>query len=231
MLKNLIAILLVASVSLFAQNYSAPSPSSEVQYEDVSAYTSGAPAPETPVMNINEVASSDPIFFISLHPISMLFWWALLDIPTVNLTIEGCIGPVFAIITRPTFMYWSDRRNYDGSEEELELYDYGVTEGIRYYFGAHHQGLYVEPQFTFERVGLNYTYENDAEENVDVSGNLFGWGAVLGYKIISGHFTMSSDIGYGYRTISVKGRYRDDVDEASAVGGGLTGSFSMGFAI
>ena len=39
MLKNLIAILLVASVSLFAQDYSAPSPSSEVQYEDASAST------------------------------------------------------------------------------------------------------------------------------------------------------------------------------------------------
>ena len=58
MLKNLIAILLVASVSLFAQDYSAPPPTSETQYEDVSAYTSGAPAPETPVMNINEVAST-----------------------------------------------------------------------------------------------------------------------------------------------------------------------------
>lgn len=232
MLKKCFILALSLAAFSFAQDAYAPAPSDEVQYEDVSAYTSGAPAPETPVVNINEVASSDPIFYVSLHPISMLFWWALLDIPTVALTIEGCIGPSFAIVTRPIFMYWSDERSYYYEKEEVALYDFGVTEGIRYYFGAHHMGLYIEPQFIFEHVGLDYTYSNDSEENYSVSGNLFGGGAVFGYKIVSGHFTMSSDIGYAYTKLSLKGRgeNRDDVAEAASVGGGLTGSFSVGFA-
>ena len=238
MLKNLTAILLVASVSLFAQDYSAPPPTSETQYEDVSAYTSGAPAPETPVMNINEVPSSDPIFYVSIHPISMFLWWAILGIPTITLTIEGCIGPSFAVITRPTFLYWGDTRSSQYVKEEVSLYDYGVTLGVRYYFGAHHKGWYIEPQFMFERVSLDYTYDyksesyyyRDADEDVNASGNLLGGGAVMGYKLMSGKFTMSSDIGYAYRTISLKGRSRDDVEEASAVGAGFTGNVTAGFA-
>ena len=235
MLKKCFILALSLAAFSFAQDAYAPAPSDEVQYEDVSAYTSGAPAPETPVVNINEVASSDPIFYVSLHPISMLFWWALLDIPTVALTIEGCIGPSFAIVTRPIFMYWSDERSYYNEKEEVALYDFGVTEGIRYYFGAHHMGLYIEPQFIFEHVGLDYTYSNDSEENYSVSGNLFGGGAVFGYKIVSGHFTMSSDIGYAYTKLSLSGKHDgrdsdDDAAEAVAVGGGLTGSFSVGFA-
>ena len=238
MLKNLIAILLVASVSLFAQDYSAPPPTSETQYEDVSAYTSGAPAPETPVMNINEVASTDPIFYVSIHPISMFFWWALLGIPTITLTIEGCIGPSFAVVTRPTFLYWGETRSSEYAKEEVDLYDYGVTLGLRYYFGAHHKGWYIEPQFMFERVTLDYTYDyksdsyyyRDPDEDANVSGNLLGGGAVIGYKIMSGKFTMSSDIGYAYRTISLKGRSRDDLEEASAVGAGVTGNVTAGFA-
>lgn len=240
MLKNLTAILLAASVSLFAQDYSAPPPTSETQYEDVSAYTSGAPAPETPVMNINEVASTDPIFYVSIHPISMFFWWALLGIPTISLTIEGCVGPSFAVITRPTFMYWGDTRTSDNVKEEVSLYDYGITLGIRYYFAAHHQGWYIEPQFIYERVTLDYTYDyNDdidsyyprtRDEDVNASGNLFGGGAVMGYKFMSGRFTMSSDIGYAYTTISLKGRSREDVEEASTVGAGFIGNVTAGFA-
>jgi hypothetical protein len=240
MLKNLIAILLVASVSLFAQDYSAPPPTSETQYEDVSAYTSGAPAPETPVMNINEVASTDPIFYVSIHPISMFLWWALLGIPTISLTIEGCVGPSFAVITRPTFMYWGDTRTSDNVKEEVSLYDYGITLGIRYYFAAHHQGWYIEPQFIYERVTLDYTYDYDddidryyprtRDEDMTASGNLFGGGAVMGYKFMSGRFTMSSDIGYAYTTISLKGRSREDVEEASAVGAGFIGNVTAGFA-
>ena len=127
-------------------------------------------------------------------------------------------------------MYWSSTRNYYGDKEEVELYDFGVTEGIRYYFGPHHKGLYIEPQFIFEHVGLDYTYTVDTADNYTISGNLFGGGAVLGYKIVSGHFTMASDIGYAYTVLSLKGQNRDDVAEAAAVGGGFTGSFSVGFA-
>ena len=73
MLKKCLILALSLAAFSFAQDAYAPAPSDEVQYEDVSAYTSGAPAPETPVVNINEVPSSDPIFFVSVHPISMLF--------------------------------------------------------------------------------------------------------------------------------------------------------------
>ena len=125
-----------------------------------------------------------------------------------------------------------------GAKEEVDLYDYGVTLGLRYYFGAHHKGWYIEPQFMFERVTLDYTYDyksdsyyyRDPDEDANVSGNLLGGGAVIGYKIMSGKFTMSSDIGYAYRTISLKGRSRDDVEEASAVGAGFTGNVTAGFA-
>ncbi len=231
MLKKWLFLVLAAAAFSFAQDAYAPAPTEETQYEDMSAYTSGAPAPETPLVTINEVKSSDPIFFISLHPITMLFWWAIFDIPTITITIEGCVGPSFAIITRPTFLYWSDSRTFgfDGNEE-VSVLDFGVTEGIRYYFGPHHQGTYVEPQFIFEHVSLDYTYDDEPDDNVNVSGNIFGGAVVVGYKIVSGHFTMSSDIGYGYTSVSLKGRDKDDVAEATAVGGGITGSFSVGYA-
>ena len=229
--KSIVFALAMAAFSLAQDETYAPAPSEETQYEDVSEYTSGAPAPETPVVNINEVPSSDPIFFVSFHPISMFFWWALLDIPTINLTIEGCIGPIFAIVTRPTLMFWSTDRNYGtGGKEEASLFYMGVTEGVRYYFSAHHQGLYVEPQFIFEHVSLDYTYSADPDDDVKVSANLFGGGAVVGYKIVSGHFTMSSDIGFAYTTISLKGENREDAEEVTSVGSGVTGSFSMGYA-
>ena len=62
MIKKIAVVLVVAVSALFAQDVAAAAPT-ETQYEDVSAYTSGAPAPETPVVNINEVRSSDPIFY------------------------------------------------------------------------------------------------------------------------------------------------------------------------
>lgn len=231
MLKKWIVLVMAAAAFTFAQDAYAPEPTEETQYEDVSAYTSGAPAPETPLVTINEVPSSDPIFFVSLHPITMLFWWAIFDIPTVTLTIEGCIGPSFAIITRPTFLYWSDSRSFAfGDDEDVSLVDFGVTEGLRYYFGAHHKGTYIEPQFIFEHISLEYAYSDDRTEDVSISGNIFGGAVVIGYKMVSGHFTMASDIGFGYTSVSLKGESKDDVAEATAVGSGLTGSFSVGYA-
>lgn len=233
MIKRLSVILLATAMLAFAQDpYSsdpyAPAPTEETQYEDMSAYTSGAPAPETPLVTINEVASSDPVFFVSLHPITMLFWWGLFNMPTINLTIEGCVGPTFAIITRPMLLFWNDSRSLGYDDEDLSLWDVGVTEGIRYYFGAHHKGLYVEPQFIYEHVGIEYSYDNN--DDLSVSANMFGGAVVVGYKILSGHFTMASDLGFAYTTISVSGKYKDDAEEVSSVGAGLTGSFSLGYA-
>ena len=231
MVKKIIAMLLVASACVLAQDETyVPAPTEETQYEDMSAYTSGAPAPETPVMNINEVSSSDPVFYLSVHPVTMLLWWAIFDSPYFNITFEGCIGPVFSIITHPEFLFWGDSRSTQGFSEDVSLFAFGVTEGIRYYFGAHHKGLYLEPQFIYEHLGLDYEYSGYGRENVKVSGDAFGGAVVLGYKIVSGHFTMASDVGYGYIGVSVKGESRDDVEEATAVGWGLTGNFSMGYA-
>lgn len=234
MLKKWFIFVLAMVAFNFAQDVNAPASAEQTGYVDMSAYTSGAPAPETPTVTINEVASSDPVFYVSLHPVTLLFWWSIFDIPDIQVTFEGCIGPSFSVVTHPEFLYWSDSRTVGGRNtsfnEDVSLYIFGITEGIRYYFGAHHKGLYVEPQFIYEHLGLDYHYAGNDKEDMDVSANAFGGALVAGYKIVVGHFTMASDIGLSYVYASAKGEFRDDIEEASTVGWGYTGNFSIGYA-
>lgn len=238
MLKKIVVVLVVAVSALFAQDVAAPAPT-ETQYEDVSAYTSGAPAPETPVVNINEVRSSDPIFYLSLHPIT-LFVFSLIDAPMVYLTFEGCISNHFSVITRPMFFYFDEDadNSSDGASTAVDLYVFGLTEGLRFYFNDHPWGLYVEPEFDYRHYGLDYEHHyasdwpsDDREDDYSASAEAFGFTLVVGHKYVKNHFTTSFDVGYGYLYTTATDDEEDDVDTGfSSVGFGWDMNFTMGYA-
>ena len=226
-MKKWIVLFLASAVISFAQDAYAPAPTEETQYEDMSQYTSGAPAPETPVVNINEVKSNENRFAISIHPIS-LFIFSLIDIPMVYLTFEAGITENFSFILRPYIL--DAEFTDDDDDENLELYMFGIMGGVRYYLNGGHKGVYVEPEFEYMHLGLDYEYEHDHSDDESGSVDGFGFYVVVGYKFLDGHFTLASDVGYGYSSYTAKGENKDDVEEVSAIGFGYTINFMMGFA-
>lgn len=193
--------------------------------DDPYAYTSGAQEQEAPVMNINHTENDEPLFAVSIHPVSM-FILSLFDIPSVFLTIEGNLSSHMSLITRP-YVIWTDVSDND---EELDIFLFGISEGLRFYFNEGHRGVYLAGHFTYDRVSLEYTYEGNSKNNFDVHGNGFGFGFYLGHKFRSGHFTTSFDIGYVYSHYSISGKAEDDVERVATVGSGYDLNYTFGFA-
>ncbi len=192
---------------------------------DPSEYTSGASEPETPVVNINHVENDEPLFAVSVHPVSMLIL-SIFDIPSIYLTIEGNLGSHLSLITRPSYV-WKD---FSDSNRDLDIFIFGLSEGLRYYFSEGHRGLFAAAHFNYARAGMDYEYKNHPEDNEKLRLNGFGFGAYVGHKVRSGHFTMSIDIGYSYVRYSATGKNKDDLDDVTSVGSGLDLNYTIGVA-
>lgn len=198
--------------------------------DDPSQYTSGASEPATPNMTINHVESSEPVFAISIHPITMIVYSLILDIPSIYVTIEGNINSNVSIITRPFYLgkEWSD------DNEKIDLDMFGLSEGVRYYFNRGHQGLFTAFHVNYEYVSIEYDYDGKgyfADEKENATGNALGLGFYLGSKSMWGHFTTSWDIGLTYTKSFVKASSKDDIEEVSDVGVGFDINYTMGFAL
>ncbi|MCQ2104336.1 MAG: DUF3575 domain-containing protein [Fibrobacter sp.] len=201
--------------------------------DDVSQYTSGAPAPETPMMNINEVASSEPTFAISLHPWSMIIYTGVLGVPSIFLTVEGNINSNASIITRPYYLgkSWEHKDRETREKEEIDLNLFGISEGFRYYFNRGHAGYFASFHVMYEYVGIDYEYSGDHDDDFSVSGNSLGIGVYLGSKTMWSRCTSSWDIGVTYSKAFIKGDSKDDVEEVTSVGFGIDLNYTIGFAI
>ena len=193
--------------------------------DDPYAYTSGAQEQETPVMNINHTENDEPMFAVSIHPVSM-FILSLIDVPSIFLTIEGNLASHVSLITRP-YVVWTDLSD---SDEELDIFWFGISEGLRFYFNEGHRGLYLAGHFNYDRVSLEYTYEGSSRDHRDASANGLGFGVYVGHKFRSGHFTTSFDIGYVYSHYSISGKTKDDVKRVATVGSGYDLNYTFGFA-
>ena len=193
--------------------------------EDPNAYTSGAQEKETPVMDINHTEHDEPLFAISIHPVSMLIL-SLFDIPSVYLTIEGNLGSHMSLITRPNVIW----KSYSDSDEDLDILIFGISEGLRYYFSSGHKGVFAATHFNYNRASLEYTYEDRADKDWGVHLNGFGFGIYLGHKMRMDHLTTSIDIGYTYNRFSASEKEKDDVDKVASVGSGLDINYTIGFA-
>ena len=192
--------------------------------DDPYAYTSGAQEKETPVMNVNHTENDEPLFAVSIHPISM-FFLTLFDIPSIYLTVEGNLASHFSLITRP-YVIWKD---FSDSDEELDIYLFGISEGLRFYFDGGHRGLYLAGHFMYDRVGLEYTYEGNSKDNFDIHMNGYGFGLYVGHKYRSGHFTTSFEVGYVYSRYSGSDEAEDDVEKIATVGSGIDLCYTFGF--
>lgn len=192
---------------------------------DPTLYTSGASEPETPVVNINHVENDEPLFAVSVHPVSMLIL-SLFDIPSIYLTIEGNLGSNMSVITRPNII-WKD---FSSSDQELDIFIFGISEGLRFYFADGHRGLFVAAHFIYQRAGLDYEYKNNASKDVSSHANGFGGGLYLGHKIRSGHFTSSFDVGLNYIKYSASKDEKDDIEDVATVGVGWDFNYTIGFA-
>ena len=214
MLKKILSVCLLAGAFAFAQ-----------VVDDPYAYTSGAQESDLPVMNVNHTENDEPLFAVSIHPVSM-FILSLFDIPSIFLTIEGNLASHVSLITRP-YVIWTD---FSDSDEDLDVFLFGISEGLRFYLNEGHRGLYLAGHFTYDRVSLEYTYEGSSREDYDVHVNGFGFGVYVGHKFRSGHFTTSFDVGYVYSHFSTSGKAEDDVDRVATVGSGYDINYTFGFA-
>ena len=193
--------------------------------DDPHAYTSGAQEKETPVMNVNHTENDEPLFAVSIHPVSM-FILTLFDIPSIYLTIEGNLASHVSLITRP-YVIWKD---FSDRDEELDVMLFGISEGLRFYFDGGHRGLYLAGHFNYDRVSLEYTYEGDSKKDVDIHVNGFGFGLYVGHKYRSGRFTTSFEVGYVYSRYTGSDKAKDDVDRITSVGSGIDLNYTFGFA-
>lgn len=198
--------------------------------ENPSVYTSGASEPYTPNIMVNRVASNEPMFAISIHPITMIVYSLFLDAPSIFVTVEGNINSNVSVITRPFYLgkEWSDH------DEEINLDMFGLSEGVRYYFSRGHQGLFTSFHVSYSYVNIEYEYDGRGyydDEKSDASGNSLGIGFYLGSKAIWNHFTTSWDIGLTYTNSFVKARYENDIEEVTNVGIGLDINYTMGFTL
>lgn len=176
-------------------------------------------------------AQEDNTFAISLHPITMLVYSVVLDLPSLYVTMENAVNSNVSIITRPFYL----GANVSDDDEEIDIDLLGLSEGVRFYFNRGHQGLFAAFHVLYEYVSLEYTYDSDSrwfeDENIDVTGNGLGVGFYIGSKSMWGHFTTSWDIGVTYMNAFVKGKSKDDVKEVSDTGIGLDLNYTMGFAL
>lgn len=217
----------ILTALLFTAFLASTSFSQVVEYP--TAYTSGGGDPATTTMVLNHVESDEPMFAVSIHPISMVVFSLILDIPSIYVTVEGNVNSNVSIITRPFYLgkEWSD----DGESIDLDLFS--LSEGVRYYFSRGHRGLFTSFHVNYSYISLEYNYDDDFydDENSDASGNALGLGFYLGSKSTWGRFTTSWDIGLTYTKAFVKGRYKSDVEEVSSVGFGLDINYTLGFMI
>ncbi|WP_407444610.1 DUF3575 domain-containing protein [Fibrobacter sp.] len=230
MIKKLSVMLLATAMLAFAQDpYSsnpyAPAPTEESPYEDMSAYTSGAPAPETPVVNINEVPNDEPVFFISIHPLSLSIM-SILGLPTFFVTLEACLTESMSGVVRPMYLFSTFDLSVD--DDEFEISEYGLTLGLRYYWNPLHRGVYIEPELQYAHISMGFNSGRHKDDSV--SGDGIGLGAVMGYKITSGHFSMFMDIGFVYTFVNVSGEFDDDVEEVASIGGAYDFNLGVGYA-
>ena len=193
--------------------------------DDPYVFTSGAPQSDLPVMNINHTPSNEPTFAVSIHPISMLIL-SLFDVPSVYMTVEGNLASHVSLITRP-YIIWKD---FSDSDEDLDIFLFGISEGLRFYLKEGHRGFFAAAHFKYDRVGLEYTYDGHPDKNDEIHVNGFGFGLYLGHKVRTGIFTSSWDIGFTYTRFSASKDAKDDIDEITAVGAGLDINYTIGIA-
>lgn len=224
-MEKIIAIVFALAIASFAQDPYAPAATSDSQHDDFSAYTSGAPAPETPLVNINEVPVDEPLFFLYVHPFSLSVM-SILGLPTIFVTFEGCFMENLSVVVRPEYLFSTFDIGVD--EDEFEVSAYGLTLGLRHYFKPMHRGIYVEPEIQYAHVELDFTEGRHKDDGVTSDG--FGLGAVFGWKMTSGHFSMFWDVGFIYTFATADGKYDDDVAEVSAIGGSYEINLGIGYA-
>lgn len=195
--------------------------------ENPEPYTSGAPAPKTPVVNINHVENDEPMFAVEVHPISLLFNPLIWSNETVMFTVEGNINSNASIITRPFYKGEKISKKHEKGYVDV----FGLSEGFRYYFDRGHKGWYTAAHFTFEYVSLMHSYDDSKYDRVEDSGNGIELGLYLGHRFRYGrHFVSSIDVGAIYSEIFVSKDGKDDVEDVTNVGIGLDINFTVGFA-
>ena len=214
MIKKILAVCLLAIAFASAQ-----------LVDDPYVYTSGAPESELPVMNVNHTGNNEPTFAVSIHPISMLIL-SLFDVPSVYLTVEGNLASRLSLITRP-YIIWKE---FSDSDEDLDIFLFGISEGLRIYLSEGHRGFFAAAHLHYDRVGLEYTYDRNPDENDDTHVNGFGFGLYVGHKVRTGIFTSSWDIGFTYTRFTASKNAKDDIDEITAVGAGLDINYTIGIA-
>ena len=170
---------------------------------DPTLYTSGAAEPATPLVNVNYVENNEPMFAVSIHPVDMIFD-AVWGRPSVMLTIEGNLNSRFSLITRPHLMWGEYTRGSKGSENRrtIDVFNFGVSEGIRGYFRPGHRGRFLAGHFLYNRVNLDYDFAEYPEANEKFKGNGFGGAFYAGHKYRSGSFTSSFEIGLDFVSVN-----------------------------
>lgn len=200
--------------------------------DDPSKYTSGAPAPATPNVTINRVPSNEPIFAVSLHPASLIFYPIFKDYLPLILTVEGNINSNASIITRPYYKSksWTDEDDDDKRyDTDIDVWVLGISEGFRYYFNRGHMGMYTAIHAIYEYASVERDYEDKSSKDFKESGNSLGLAFYVGSKTIWGHFTSSFDIGATYTNTFINRKCKKDLEEISSVGMDFDINYTLGF--
>jgi len=161
---------------------------------------------------------ADPQWSISIHPFSMIVFTAL-RMPSLYVTAERAITTKTSLIVRPAFIYATSDAYDISSTNSFDLYLAGITLGGRYYFSQGHSGVYVDAQFQYAHVGVDYS---GSDGSASVSANVFGPFAQIGWKS-GGRIVFSIDAGFGYNIMSAtaKGETASEEDVENVAGKGF----------
>lgn len=186
-------------------------------------------SPEVATMDqVSAAASNDLVFAVSVHPITMIVYSMVLDIPSLFVTLENPIASRMSLITRPAYM----GKEWSSGYETVDLDLFGISEGIRYYFNRGHRGYFCAFHFEYDYVSIEHEIEyKSLRDKESVSGNAISLGFYFGGSSKMGHFTTSWDVGVTYREIFAGSDSDDDVEEVTSVGVGLDLNYTIGFAL
>ncbi|MCF0224381.1 MAG: DUF3575 domain-containing protein [Fibrobacter sp.] len=171
--------------------------------------------------------SDEPFIAVSVEPFNMLVYQFFYDIPSVFLVVENVINSNASIMTQPFYM----GKDFSKKSENLDIDIFGISEGFRYYFGRYHRGWFTTAQFSYQYANLDYTYDDDPDDNFNVTGNAIGIGMYLGTKSVWGFFTTSWSIGFTYTQIFIKGDSKNDSEEVLSNGIGIDANYTVGFTL
>ena len=179
-----------------------------------------------------QVENDEPLFAVSLHAVDMIYD-ALWGMPSILLTFEGNLNSNMSLVTRPHLIFGDYTRGKKGSpyRREIDVFDFGISEGLRFYFRSGHRGWFMAGHFVYDRVNLDYKFEQFDERNDSFKGNGFGGAFYGGHKFRSGNFTSSLEMGLKYCRYFLDKEVREDWDRVSTVGAEFDIIYTIGFAL